>query len=231
MRRGGASGEPGAREVHRAPEEVHRTDLAEEIRPEHLQDTLGLHELPPEEVGGLGVVTVVLTVLSERDRRIHLVGCAVDASRDTQLVQRSEGAGVELGYGLCDERHRTTATVARADVQPVLEEVEFDVEDGVPVRDRRGAQPSRRDVQRRLPPVVDHRRVSHPDLADDLQPHVEGVAGRGPFRRAQPRPRITGDRFRFVHNASLVEGSGSRERSVPPLPGREAGGPAGRIAL
>ena len=66
-------------------------------------------------------------------------------------------------------------------MQPVLDEVELDVEDARFVWNRGCGQTSGTDVEGDLPPVVDHRRVRESNLADDLGPHVQRVTGRGPL--------------------------------------------------
>ena len=52
----------------------------------------------------------------------------------------------------------------------------------------RGREPPGGDVQRHVPPVVDQRPVHHADLAHDLRPQLEGVAGRLPLVDGQRRP-------------------------------------------
>jgi hypothetical protein len=115
---------------------VHRADLAQEVRAELAHHGVGLQQLPPEQVGSLGVVGGVLVVLGEGDGRVDLVGSSLDRRLDAQRVQRCHRPGVELSH-----RHRLQpdapcAAVAAADQQAVVDEVELDVEGPGPVRDR-----------------------------------------------------------------------------------------------
>jgi hypothetical protein len=107
----------------------------------------------------------------------------------SQAVQRVHRLRVERGDRLWRERHAPTVILAGANVQLVVNEVELDLERVVSVRDRRGRQAAWADVQGDVPAVVDHRRVGHADLSDDLGPHVRRVPGVGPIRPPQPRPR------------------------------------------
>ncbi len=81
--------------------------------------------------------------------------------------------------------------IADADHQPVIEEVELDVEGLVAIGDRRSRQPARRQVKRHFPPMIDVRREFQPHLADDLQPHVQRRAGRLPIGNRQFRQQNT----------------------------------------
>lgn len=65
---------------------MHRTDLADETRPELADDPVGLQQLPPEQLGRVRIVGGVLVVPGERDRRVHLVGPGVDLSLNAQLM-------------------------------------------------------------------------------------------------------------------------------------------------
>src|ERR1700740_2740460 len=76
------------------------------------------------------------------------------------------------------------------DHEHMADEVEFHVEDRVPVWGCTGGQSPWTHIQRHLPPVVYQRHVNHADLADDLGPHMQGVAGGLPFAHHQGRPAV-----------------------------------------
>ncbi|MCO5571888.1 hypothetical protein L7F22_025636 [Adiantum nelumboides] len=101
VRRRRPAGEAGARQVHAAPEEVHRADLADEVRPELTDHPVRLQQLPPEQGGRLGVVGGVGVVLGERDRRVDLVGVRPDRRGDPEPAEDVQDRAVELG-----DRHR-----------------------------------------------------------------------------------------------------------------------------
>src|SRR4051794_33685148 len=56
VRRGGPAGEPGAGQVHRAPEEVHRAGLANKAGPELPNHALSLQELTSEQLRRIRLV-------------------------------------------------------------------------------------------------------------------------------------------------------------------------------
>ena len=153
-----------------------------------MHDAVGRHELAPEQVHGVGIIGGVRVVVGERDRRDRPRWACPNLHRDAELVERTHRLGIEVGDRLGFERDPTGAAVTGSDVQPVLDEVELDVEDTRSVRHRGRGQTSRADVEGDLPPVVDHRRVRESDLADDLGPHVQRVSGGGPLVDPQRRP-------------------------------------------
>jgi hypothetical protein len=79
-------------------------------------------------------------------------------------------------------------TTFEIDAKFVRTEIELDLERPRMSRNRRSCQPSRSNVERHVPPVVDHRRLGQPHLADDLQPHVKRVTGRIPVIDTQCGP-------------------------------------------
>jgi hypothetical protein len=167
---------------------VDRADLADEVRTELPDHAVGLHELPPEQLGRPSVVGRVLVVVGKRDRRFDLVRCRPDGCRDAQLVQRGHQLGIEDGDRLGVERHRADPAVTVPNMDLVVDEVELDVEAAGTVRNRGGGQPTWADVQRHLPPMVQQRGMGEPDLAHDLGPHVQCVAGLDPVLDSQAGP-------------------------------------------
>src|SRR4029453_16427655 len=71
-----------------------------------------------------------------------------------------------------------------------IEEIEVDLEHSTPMRDRKCADATRRQVQRRMPGVVLPGALGNPDLADDLRPPVERCVGVGPGVEGQRRPDL-----------------------------------------
>jgi hypothetical protein len=72
---------------------------------------------------------------------------------DAQLGQGVHRLGVEVGNRLRRQGDTALVSVAGTDQQLVSQEVELKVERTFPVRDGRGGQAARADVQRHLPPV------------------------------------------------------------------------------
>ena len=92
---------------------------------------------------------------------------------------------MELGVEVCDreavdEVERPGATVAGANAQCVVDEVEVDLKCLLVVVQPPGREAAQVDVQRGVPPVVARRRRCEPDLADDLAEEMQCVLGRAP---------------------------------------------------
>src|ERR1700744_4300439 len=88
-----------------------------------------------------------------------------------------------------------------ADRKHVADEIKLHVEHCIAIRDGARGQPSWTYIQSHLPPVIEQRHVDHADLADDLRPHVQGVACARPFVRHQGRPTV--GPYGFVHGVRL----------------------------
>lgn len=174
-----APGESGHGEVHGAPEEVNGTHPSSEARAERRECPIRVHELAPEGVRRIRVLTGVRCVLSKRDREFHLIRCPVDARVESELTELLEEPRREVSDRHGHEREHTLTAVAVPDHQLVLYEIELDVEDSVAVHLRPGPEASGCDVQRDVPPVVHVGRAHHADLAHDLQPTVQRIAGVG----------------------------------------------------
>ncbi|MBI4266710.1 MAG: hypothetical protein HY657_20270 [Acidobacteria bacterium] len=136
------------------------------------------------------IVRAVHLVLLEGDRVGDLIRLRHDRDGPVERARRVHDAAVEGGHGLRLERHGGDAPVARLDDQPVVDEVEADFERAPAVWDRRGRQAARRHVERGVPGMIDRRAVPQPDLADDLQPHVERRVRVAPGVERQARPVV-----------------------------------------
>ncbi len=126
----------------------------------------------------------------ERNRIGNLVWLRVNPDVDVQPGERVHHAAIEHRDGLRLERHAGASSVADLEDQRVIDEIEVDLKDSVPVGNRRGRQPSRGDVERAVPPMIDRRALPESNLADDLRPHVERRAGVGPAFEWQRRPEL-----------------------------------------
>ena len=183
-------GEPRDGQVGRAPEVVHRTALAGEPRAEHFQHAVGLHQDPPEPVGVLTIVGAMDLVAIERDRIRHLVRALPNVHVQAERVELVHEARVERRDRLRLEREPAFSAVARRDDQPVIDEVEIDLERAGPVRHGRGGQAARGHVQRGVPGVVHPRALGEADLADDLRPAVQRLTRVLPGLERQRGPHL-----------------------------------------
>lgn len=133
--------------------------------------------------------------------RLDLVGVRPDRRLDPEVVEQVHDPGVELGDRHRPEREAPRAAVAAADFEPVADEIELDLESAGAIGDGRCRQAARADVQRHLPPMVEQGSVGHAELAHDLGPHVQCLAGGGPVRYPEARPvlrRGGGHRCHFL---------------------------------
>jgi hypothetical protein len=167
-----------------------RAGLSDERRAKVGHDAVRLHQLLPEGARRIRIVFSVLIVLSERDSGVYLFGLADDVCFDTEPVERRERLSVKLGDGSGRQRHRLLITVALPNRKHVVDEVELHVEHRIPVWNCTGGQSPGTHIQGHLPPVIDQRHVDHADLADNLGPHMQGVAGGRPFVHHQARPVV-----------------------------------------
>jgi hypothetical protein len=132
----------------------------------------------------------VKAIFRERDRVRDLARYTVDRDRDADAGEKVDDLPVELRHGLRGERERPNVSAARAGDEPVLDEVELDLEDLVAGRHRRGGKAARADVERHLPAVVQPRREREAHLADDLRPELERRRGVAPPRVGELGPDV-----------------------------------------
>ena len=123
-------------QIERAPEEVHRTALANESRTETLEHAIALHERAPEPRDGGGIVRTMHFVAIEGNRFDHFVRAAVDVHVEVEPVQRVHHLSIERRDRLWCERDPGGPAVADGDDERVINEVEIDLEHPQPVRDR-----------------------------------------------------------------------------------------------
>ena len=81
------------------------------------------------------------------------------------------------------ERDARGPPVAGLDEERVVDEVEVNLKRAQPVRNRRGRQAARRDIERAVPAVIDRRALAEAYLAHDLRPHVQRRTRVGPASR------------------------------------------------
>ena len=143
----------------------------------------------PEAVRIVAVIGGVDRVLIERNRIGKLVRYPVDGRSDSELRQGEAIFRIELGDGHRLQNDLSDLTVARAQPQHVIDEVELDLKIAVACRDNRGDEAARAHAQRHVPGVVEPRRQRQPRLADDLRPELQRGTGIRPRCIRQFRPR------------------------------------------
>src|SRR5262249_52349444 len=153
-----------------SPEKVNRAAFADEPRTELLHHAISLGEGEPEAVRLFAVVSRVFGILFEWDRVFGFDRLGQNADLDTERSQRRHEFAIKISHGLRAKRERMSRASARLNAKVVINEIEIYLKSALVIRDRRGRQAARSDIQRDLPPVIDHRRLRKPHLADDLRP-------------------------------------------------------------
>lgn len=189
MERRAAAGEAGDGDVEAAPEQVDGAALAEEGRAEALEHAVDRQQRLMEARDRLGVIGAVAVILGEGHRVGDFVRAAVEARRAAEVGDQPAELLVELGDGHRPQREGSGATVAGGADNAVIVEVEQDLDAGT-VMDHRRRQPARRDIEGRMPGVVDPRRVRQPILAGDLEIEVQRRAGVAPAEIVEAGPEV-----------------------------------------
>ena len=175
-----------------------RARLADESGAELLHDPVDLHQGAPEPLDRRRVVGPRRGVPLERHGVDELARRRVQVKVDTEVFQLAHDRGVEVGDRAWPERHVTPYAVAASDHQPVVDEVEVQLEGPRTVGNRRSAETAGGEIERYVPRVIEPRRRAQPDLADDLGHEVEGRGGLGPGAVGQRRPVGSGGSVRGV---------------------------------
>ena len=114
-------------------------------------------------------------ILVEGNGILHLDRVGRDRHPKPQGVQRCHELLIEVGDRAGKQGDGPGGTIADMDIQPVVDEVEVDLEDPAAEGDGRGGEPAGRDGEGDLPPFVEERDKLQLHLAHDLGPHVECV--------------------------------------------------------
>src|SRR6266404_9669376 len=179
---------------------MHRTRLAEEAGAELLEYLVGIDEDLKEVTHRIRVVGCVVCILREFDRCRQLVRHLIDGDVDAEFGECCHGRRVETCNGFSSQAKLPRSTVAGRNAQQMIDEVEINPKGAPAVGNRRGRQPSRRDVQRDVPGVVQPRCAHETNLANDLGPQMQGFASVAPGGRWQFRPRNSmRDSMRITH--------------------------------
>src|SRR5262249_21952996 len=136
----------------------------------------------------LAVVSRVFVVLLERDWVFDFDRLSHDAYLDVERVKRRHKFMIEIGHRLRAQRERVRRASIRLNAKLMINEIEIYLKKALAIGDRRGRKAARGDVQGRLPPVIDHRGLREPHLADDLRPHMQRLTGILPRVERQARP-------------------------------------------
>ena len=174
---GGSAGEARTGQVHGAPEEVDGADFAAETGSELGDDSRGLEQNSPEELGEFRVVGLVEMVLIEGDGVSYLAGHGPDADGDAEGIERGHKLLVKERYRHGLERDGAATGVAGFNDEFVVKEIEIDLDQKAAVRHEAGGESADGGVEGDVPAVVEGRGELETDFADDLQPELEGGAG------------------------------------------------------
>jgi hypothetical protein len=119
----------------------------------------------------------VLVVLRKRDTFQDFDGPRQYLHSDAQLVQSTQRALVKFCHRHGNQSEGAHQPPGRGDPKRVVDEVEIDGKRALAQADRRRGEAARRQVERRAPAMIDPGGQLQPDLADDLQPHVQCRVG------------------------------------------------------
>ena len=97
-------------------------------------------------------------VALERHGVLDFTRHGADRHLDAEATQPLHEFGIEVGDRHGREREPIGATVAGFDQEPMIGEVEHDIEGAAGIRHRRRGEPARRHQERRVPPMINERR-------------------------------------------------------------------------
>src|SRR5271154_1182202 len=129
--------------------------LPEKTRSEMFEDTIDLNKDTPETMRRAGVVAGMDMILRKADRVRDLVRHFVDGDRDAEPLQKLDGCLVKRGHRLWLKRKAVRPATARAGKEPMVNEIELDLDDLGTDRDRQGAETASGNIKRDLPAVIE----------------------------------------------------------------------------
>ena len=120
----------------------------------------------------------------------HFAGQGVDRDFDAQGLQAGHEFPVKRGDGAGDQWQRFGGSLTRPNGEIVIDEIKRDFKGSPLIGNGRGGQPSRGDIQRNVPPMVKKGTQLHSDLAHDLRPQMQGLAGVPPCFKGERWPAL-----------------------------------------
>jgi len=194
-----ATRKAGNCQVEGAPKQVYGTALTNESPAEGLEYAGDLDHGPPEVGHRIRIVAAVVYIFVEGRIVGQLVGTRMDIDMQSHIIQSLHEFPVEISHGAGFEVQVTLFLKSRPDIEFVLDKIEFDLKQATVVRDTARSKTSRRHVERYVPGMVDPGHRPHADLADNLQPLVEGIEGITPGGVIEFGPgRLHGCSFKYV---------------------------------
>src|SRR5580658_4661614 len=178
--RSGAAGEAGDRQIETAPKKMHGACLTDESRAEFLEHAICLQEGAPESMRRVSIVGRMFAVGAEWDRAGNFTGQLGYPHLDAEIAERLHDGRMEIADRVRHQPEAPALSAACLDVEHMVDEVEPDLEVFTLVRDHGRRQAARGNVERHMPAVVEPRGQPKPNLADDLDPKAQGLAGRLP---------------------------------------------------
>ena len=126
---------------------MHGAALADEARPEFLENAVGLNEDAPETGSVFAVVCTVDLVLIEPDRVRDFIGLFVYINVEAEFGQLIHHETIKSSDRPGLERDLCSATVTRLNRQTVSNEIKQDLERALAVRDGRSIESATGDVE------------------------------------------------------------------------------------
>src|SRR5688572_29215959 len=131
----------------------------------------------------------MLSVFAERDVAEAVIRHRPDRRIDAHIAQPLKKLCMEIADRQpILEREPAAPPIAATKLEPVRDEVEFDLEATGAPRNRVRSQSVRRHIQRYMPPVIDGRAKREADFPNDLEIEVQRVACLPPRIERQGRP-------------------------------------------
>jgi hypothetical protein len=203
-RRRGSPRKARDRQVEAAPEELHRAALADEGTAAVSEHLLDLEQDAPEALRLFAVIAGVHGIILKSDRILDLHRHRADLHWQPHGQQRCGELAVEIRHASRFECQRPLIPIVGAQVETMRNEVEFHAQEAGPVRQTRGRQTARRQMQRHPPGMVDWRRQRHGNLAHHLRPHVQRRVGIAPLIERQCRPGLVACRGHRIPPAAII---------------------------
>ena len=180
--------------------------FAQERGAEGLEHAVNRQQSRMETLHRSTVIGPVAPVLAERHRKGHLVRHPAEARRAAKRCNQIPELRVKLRHRRGTEGKAGRSAVAAGPPQRVIDKIEGDL-DARPVRDQRGGQAARRDVERGIPGMIEPRGAGEPVLPRDLQVKMQGRTGLAPAQILQLRPVLAHLRILLGSHAGFDQGS------------------------
>src|SRR6266568_2324639 len=171
----------GECQVEAAPEKMDGAALADKSGPECFKDFVRLRQDAPEAVSIFCIIRGMHKIFITADGICHFTWQRVDDHIDIEGAQSFHKLAVKIRDRAWYQWHDLCSALAGLNEEVVIDEVKIDFKGAASIGNGRRCQPTCREIEGNIPPMVHKWGQLHSDFANNLRPHMKRIIRILPF--------------------------------------------------